>query len=399
MRKITVKSHGRNTQYPRARWWKKTLAVDWFDTVAEEVSLPIGEIYNKATWADLTDFSNNGSTSVVSSGAIRFSGGAGTFTQSLDLLRYTGIEKWKITSLIKIIGVIDLTSYGFGFGIRSKNTFSVINAVARFVSTSGIANDRKALIHAGTANTLVATSAAMDAITQNDVIEIIVELGIGTISISARNVTAGSAAVTTSWTYVVNGTGDAMGNLGRFSIFSFGGTFDVQSLLIESADYQRPAYMFVGDSKTRAYRTSAIANRFGSLFTAAHTYSSVNAGGGDRITEALLKLPELILLNPRVVLLAIGSNDKRNAVAEATIKSDYDSLVSQLVAAGIRVIHLGPIRETSISVEFLYTHIAATYLSADIIDPGTPTLDADGVHPNDAGHTTIYNAIAASGKL
>lgn len=33
MRKITVKSHGRNTQYPRAGLWRKTIAVDWFNVI------------------------------------------------------------------------------------------------------------------------------------------------------------------------------------------------------------------------------------------------------------------------------------------------------------------------------------------------------------------------------
>lgn len=362
-------------------------------------ALPIGEIYNKDTWADLTEFNNNGATAAVSSGDIQFSGGDGTFTQSLDLLQYTGLEKWKITSRVKIVSAITSSTFGFGFGIRSANSSSFINAVARFVTTTGIANDRKVLIHAGTENTLVASSAQMAAISQNDVIEIIVELGVGTISISAQNITAGSAAVSTSYDYITDGSSHAMANAGRFGIFSFGGTFDIQSLLIESSDYQRPDYMFVGDSKTRGYRTSDIDNRFATLFTANRPSTSVNAGGSDRIAEVTLKLDEIIELNPRTVILSIGSNDKRAGTAEATITANYDTLVAALVAEGIRVIHLGPLRETSIDVEFLYTHITSTYAAGNIIDPGEPTLNVDGVHPDDTGHEEIYQAIITSGKI
>lgn len=366
----------------------------WPDSVA------IGEIYNQSSWANLNDFTVNGGTFAVNGSFIRMSGGSGTFTQSLGLSTgshaQTCLERWKITANIRIISTPTTTTFGFGLGVRSSNTGSAINAVARFVSTSSGTNTKKALIHAGPSNTLAATSAGtMASVAAGDLIELIVELSVGQITISARNITQAESAITASYTYITDGSGLAMGNTGRFSIFSFGGTNDVESLLIESTDLKNARYCFVGDSKTRAYRTSNILNSFSHLFrTNQNQYTTINAGGADRITEALLRINEIILLNPQVCFLAIGSNDTREGDSNATVTAAYDSLVSQIVAAGIRVIHLGPIREDSAGsgedLEFFYTHLNSTYSAANIIDPGSPTLDADDIHPNDTGQGEIY---------
>jgi hypothetical protein len=83
----------------------------------------------------------------------------------------------------------------------------------------------------------------------------------------------------------------------------------------------------------------------------------------------------------------------------ATYQANYVSIVSQLQAAGIQVLHLKPYN-TNFSVTTLQNYITTTYGSA-VIDPATGGAGnfRDGTHYNDTGNTAVYNAIVNSGLI
>jgi hypothetical protein len=109
-------------------------------------------------------------------------------------------------------------------------------------------------------------------------------------------------------------------------------------------------------------------------------------------------------LQPKNVLLNIGRNDLFYGIASGTWQANYASIVSQLQAAGINVIHLMPIPETTQDQTALTTFINSTYPTANKIDVsgswvnGTD-LSSDNTYPNPAGDTLIANTVVANSSM
>ncbi len=359
-----------------------------------------GSIYNENTWSTLGDFTNNGSTSSVVSNKIQFSGGAGTFTQSLDLATYTNLEKWKMTAKV-LVGTKNGTSYGFGMGVRSTNSYGLTNSLGRFDMSNG-GSSGTLILNTGTANTSVGTSSAIS-FSVSDYILLTVERDVDSLIVSAFNYTTKTAVqrVAYQWT----NASPFIHNTGRFAIFSLGGTFTVDSLSIESNEIKYAPLMVIGDSKTQLYYASTFANRYGFLLGKIYTPTVISAGGSDRTADVVNRLPEILALRPKNVTLAIGSNDIRSGVSSATYFANYANIVNTLHASGINVWHTDLFYETSISQATLRNHITATYSADsiikvyDIMEKTPSVLNADGVHPNDAGNQVIANAINSSNKI
>jgi hypothetical protein len=122
------------------------------------------------------------------------------------------------------------------------------------------------------------------------------------------------------------------------------------------------------------------------------------SGAGDTTADVLLRIPEILALQPRYVILNIARNDVANSVASATYNANYDSIASQLSAAGITVYHLLPIYETTADQTTLNTHVTSTYAAAYQINSGLSSYSAasvlaDNIHPNATGHQYVYEAI------
>lgn len=132
----------------------------------------------------------------------------------------------------------------------------------------------------------------------------------------------------------------------------------------------------------------------------------VMGGGADGVSEVLARVGETIAIKPKAALLMIGGNDILfDGSLTTTTKNEYISIRDQLVAAGISVIHCYPTPRTSTDISALKIWIdTSSAFRSDIkIDTYTPLLgtgttlntkyDADGTHPNDAGHAMIASTI------
>lgn len=125
---------------------------------------------------------------------------------------------------------------------------------------------------------------------------------------------------------------------------------------------------------------------------------SIMAGAGNKISDVLKIVPYVISLSPKNVILAIGSNDVRQGVASGTWQTNYQSITDQLVAAGINVIHLKPMKENSLDLSAQRNWIETTYPGKfiDTWHPSTRTgfiLAADGIHPDIKGHRWILDLL------
>lgn len=361
-----------------------------------------GTIYSENTWANLNDFTNNASATVVS-GNIEIGSGAGTYTQTLQLNHTTGLERWSATAKI-VIDEVDASSFGFGIGVQSTNPhqqYSVLGRVAFFTANSGNSAIDLDIQNNGTWANKYITSRTLHG-DVGDTILLTVSRDINVVSVTARNLTD-DLFIDTSYTYINDTTmAIALPNRGKFSIFSFGGDFIIDSLAIASEDIKNASVMFVGDSKTVPYNPTSYYYGFPYLVGSKTTSFAVNAGGWDMTADVIAKIPEIIEMAPRTLLLAIGSNDKRAGVTLDSFEARYSRIVTQLEATGIDVIPLLPFYETAQDLGDQKDFIETTY--PDHIDTWTPTkwagsLSADGVHLGTVGNIRVAEKILTSLNL
>jgi len=161
-------------------------------------------------------------------------------------------------------------------------------------------------------------------------------------------------------------------------------------------NYKNINLLTIGDSKTEGYYCDDFANRFSDLWASNNPTKKiqVSAGSGNVTQDILNNMTEILLQNPRKVILFIGRNDLANSVPQSTWEANYQSIVSQLEAAGVQVWHQLPTPETVFNQSDLTTFINGNYINILAV-PGTwnAATDnvADGVHPNIAGNLKIYN--------
>jgi len=104
------------------------------------------------------------------------------------------------------------------------------------------------------------------------------------------------------------------------------------------------------------------------------------------------------------VLLNIGRNDLFDGVATATWEANYQSIVSQLRAAGINLVHLMPIPEVTQNQAALTSFINATYPTDNKMDVTSAWVNAtdlsgDNTHPTPAGETLIATTVIANSSF
>lgn len=362
----------------------------------------LGQIYNKTSWADLTDFTNSGATVSVVGNKLQFSGGANTYTQTLGYTPATLLEHWKMTAKV-LVGTKNGTSYGFGLGIRSTNTTNQSNFVGYFDMTSTGGDVTAAM--GGGYNGVGNTSSSITFSASNYII-LTVERNLDQYIVSATNPTVGTTVSQTFYRHSPAITSVQPENTGRFSIYSIGGTFTVDSLSIESYETKNANLMGIGDSQLWGYGLSAYSNRALDLLKGSFKSTIVSAGSGDKTIDVSGRISQIISLAPERVLLNIGENDIVNGVPFGTYSVRYDSIVTALQNAGITVYHLLPVpagTATGIDVAPLANYIIATYPSNRIINNYYPLnanrpayLQADSIHLNDAGNLLVYNNIFSS---
>jgi phospholipase/lecithinase/hemolysin len=161
--------------------------------------------------------------------------------------------------------------------------------------------------------------------------------------------------------------------------------------------------VMIGDSKIAGLASGHTSARSASELQASYGPVVVYAGNGDRTVEVLASIAGIIAARAHQAILCVGRNDLSSSLATATWKANYQSITSQLIAAGVKVLHLLPITETVVADQSILSNwLLATY-PCSTIDPNTGWsntyhLAADNVHPNAAGHLLVAKNIIASAK-
>lgn len=360
-----------------------------------------GDIYSQTSWADLADFSANTTTATIVGDKIQLSGGAGVFSQRLQLDYTTALESF-IFKVDFVPGAKSATSYGLCLSFRSNNTWGsqAHSFTAQLYNATGSPGQIYCYTSGDAMATYVTRVNVASGVTWNDtdVVEFILERQVNVFYIRVRNKTTGGAQYSTSFTFnIASAAVPVMPNTGHLNLINMGGTMLIEGITLETTEKKYARIAIVGDSKT-SYNAISVADRWPNILEETYTDITVLAGASSRTAEILTIVPEIIAFAPRQVLLNIGRNDIASGVAEATREANYASIVTQLEAAGITVKHLLPIEADNVDQSTMESFINSTYAAADVI--ASPAITApDLVHPDVAGHASIASTVVSSGKI
>lgn len=369
----------------------------------------IGIIYNKNSWTSGTlaaDFTNNGSTVSVVANKLSFSGGGGTYTQTLDLNGPWTLAHWRVLAKVKVA----VTSGGssFGVGTRSVNSQGGFHSViGRTQTNTGGTNGNIYLdnVDISTATNLETINAGYSA-TDGGYVVIVVERDMYQVTVSVRDYTNNTLYSTATYPYVDAGATALLPNAGTFSIYSFGGTFTVDSLVVSSSETRNANLLVLGDSKSVGYEASIFQNSYSFQLGGKYSPITIWAGGGDCSTDIINEFSTLKQMTPRQVVVSPFSNDTREgALTNAQSDSNFAKIYDSLTSWGWDVFVMQPFYETSLDLTFQNTFVLSGRFPANkIIDTWDPMIWAgslypDGVHPGDLGHKRLYNAILNSGLV
>ncbi len=360
----------------------------------------IGKILEISDFRSLNGLTlNGGIEAAVHSGILEVTSGAVDFTQYISLNRLTSLELLELIMRF-IVRTKTSDSYGLGIGTKSINTLSNAN---RFDQAAFLANETA---NAGKANlklgvAMVNNYLSANGLTYNvgDEIEVKLERNVYNFTATVKKVSDATTKTISHLAATYPIASPVMANAGDICIIARGGEYGITYLKVETTEVKNPNIVLIGDSKTSGYATSVAANRYSNILRETYGDIVVNAGGGDGVDEYLLKLPELLALNPKVYIICGTVNTLGAGQSAATIRPKYNTLVEQL-SIKARVMHLpGFWDNTSIQDQFV-ANVEADYGAEDIINIYDEVLEIDGsAHPTDAGDATIAAAILATGKL
>lgn len=343
-------------------------------------------LYDKSAWEDISDFTVSGDATLIESGGKLILGTTttGLYDHHITFGEKHSLEKYKIVVDITIDNVPSATDFGLGIGVLCSGQQASHHMVSTFGLLSNTAT--RFIRHVLTASrTVVQTSTPAFVFSQGDNLQFTVDYSINKLRSTFLNKTTGTFE---EIEYTFLPTASAKPNIGNFVLHALGGTYTINRIVVSSNEYESSDFAFVGDSKLHGYRADSFDTSAVALLQA-HYGNVINYSGGTQTSlDVLSGLSYLISLKPKNVVLRIGSNDERFGITFSAWQTNYDSIVAQLKAAGISVIHFLPFNESE-DLSAHTTHINDTYSEDTIVDVGTLTLNVDGVHPDQEGHNTI----------
>lgn len=141
-----------------------------------------------------------------------------------------------------------------------------------------------------------------------------------------------------------------------------------------------------------------------------YNYRVVNLGiSGNTTTDGVERLPEVLALKPRIVILELGGNDGLRGVPVADTRANLETMIIGLQKAAIKVVlagmslppNYGPdyIRSFQAVFQDLAHHYHLTlipFLLQGIVekaqsDPGL--IQADGIHPTAKGNRIVAGTV------
>lgn len=155
----------------------------------------------------------------------------------------------------------------------------------------------------------------------------------------------------------------------------------------------------LGDSITAGVGTTP-GHAYPALLAARLGREVLDAGvPGDTAAAGLARLPQVLAQDPWMVIVELGGNDILHQVPIADTEAALDEIVRRLLAARVLPVLVAVSGPFGGAHGEIYDRLADRYhvpvvekVLRDIL--ADPNLKSDEVHPNDAGHARLADAIA-----
>lgn len=365
------------------------------------IPTPLGLLINNdfSTLQSLSDYTNSGSGSfTLSGGYLRTSIAAG----SADYLRnltygYCNLRQWEMEAVFIPQTKAANTGVSIGIGL------GVAGALAHRLHFNTNTTDTTRLKIFRRNIELVATGDSFT-FSIGDRIKIRFVKSDLTYTAYVSNLTTGSAEINCAHTVLSSTTTNATNVPGQFHIATIGGTQDWEYFRISSTEKKNVDYGFVGDSITYTYSSDTFAGAWQrSLMSNYPLRTYTNLASPSAVTISV-GLQEALLVNARTYIIMVGGNDVANGDPQATIEDNYHIVRNTLASNGARIIHCKatPRDATNMTTFNTFLDTMTTIYGDLVINTFTPlasgttlaaAYDADGTHPNQAGHTLIANTV------
>lgn len=135
-------------------------------------------------------------------------------------------------------------------------------------------------------------------------------------------------------------------------------------------------------------------------------YRVYNAGvSGDTTTDGLERLPGILTLKPKIVILELGGNDGLRGIPPATVESNLDKMIVALQGVGAKVILAGITLPRNYGPDYLkqfdaiYNKLAAEHhlTRVPFLLEGVATdkklMQADSIHPTADGNKKVADTV------
>lgn len=216
-------------------------------------------------------------------------------------------------------------------------------------------------------------------------------------------------SITANYTYDRTLATNYEPNLSTPELEWFHGTQDVWLFQIIDLTQQNGNVIGLGDSIMEGYKAGGLYSYWiYLLFRGDYNLFDVSAGVSEQTSDAKGRVGRIILAHPHYCLINLGVNDKYASVTDSVFKTNLDSISAPMIRAGITVILITLVPQTTVDITSYNTDIHNLGIQRGIkvvdittaLEVGTamnPLYNSgDGVHPNTAGHALadqlIYNA-------
>jgi len=355
-----------------------------------------------------TNWNTTGSATATNSGGKMSI--TGTSTKSLDNYflwkTYTDNNRTCATNTTNWFDV-DIpasTTTSFGVGFRQGGTgLNISSCILLNTASRG-----KLVFYFNNDTSTAITSNAALSVTTGDVVTLKLTRTRNTFTLTARIKSGTNVNQEISHILNVennNSTTYRTPNAGAVGIVSLGGNFTLDNYSYSIDDTKYNKVLVAGNSIASGSRSNSQSQTFPSRLGDLIGYSvSVNAGGGNQISS--INATELLLYQPQIIILELGTNDLLSGTSAATIKLKLDTLIGKLTGyttSNNRLFILSLLPNNTVDVTATNTLLAASYGTAfiDITKPfnntsGTginPYYSPDGTHPTSEGAFFIADCI------
>lgn len=332
--------------------------------------------------------------------------GEGSLNNFIAINAPTGRQQW--VQIVKWLATRKNTQdYGIGIGLRSTNSFFSPDFFVHFVWRNNLGQNGSVQLYLDNQPPGSPAFVTHDTVgtTIGDTMISRVEYIDGLITIKYTNQTTGET-VDTSYNFGTSTAGTYQApNTGKFLLRFFGGVHKIFSWEVTSNE-KIGSVLFDGNSITYGYTGSEYDSTYPARIFSERWQYEKSGGPGDRSTDNLSKIKELISLNPSWLIHFIGVNDRQSGVSGSTFSTNERRFMDSMVVHNIPVIimSLTPLNSISVvpfndTLQSIASDYGFKYVNIfDSLNNGgtnwNSSYTTDNIHPNDEGHKIIARILA-----